>query len=161
MPRTRRKSTLIKRAKGVPTLAWVAVGAAVAAGGIYLVLRSKAQTFEDAILNGPEGTMFLMWLVLYRANLIEAPLEVGEPEKNAALLMRGFDSAGLLPSSVNDAQGLKRALCTKYKDRMFDGTLRAIPFGYSDTLRQRAQTLLSAWEQDCLTVGVRIERETP
>jgi hypothetical protein len=161
MARARRKSTLAKRAQGVPTLAWVAIGAAVTAGGIYLVLRSKAQTFEEAILNGPEGTLFLMWLALYRARLVEAPLEVGEPEKNAALLMRGFDSAGLMPSSTNDANALKRAICTKYKERQADGTLRPIPSGYSDTLRQRARTLVAAWEQECARVGVQIDPETP
>jgi len=160
MPRTRRKSTLAKRARqNVPLIAVVAVGVAVV-GGVYLVLRSKAQTFEDAILNGPEGTLFLMWLALYRARLIESPLQVGEPEKNAALLMRGFDSAGLMPSSVGDAQALKRAICMKYKERQADGTLRPIPSGYSDTLRQRARTLVTAWEQECARVGVQIDPET-
>lgn len=156
----RRRKTSRKDVQRNRVIGVVAVVTALA-GVAYLYKRSSdaaAATFEQAMLSSRQGDglFFFMWLVLYRARLIDTPLTLGDIEGNTALLMRGFDAAGLVPATVDDSAALRRALCTRYKERLLDGTLRPIPPDYSPRLRDYAQGLLTQWERGCLDLGVNM-----
>ena len=160
MARRRRRVRLSKPQKRNAALV---VGAIVlAAGGYWLYRRRKTQeevaSLDAAVLaqRPGDGALFFVWLAMWRARLIDTPLRLGDLEFNTNLLLRGFDAAGSVPASTGDNRASLRALCTKYKERVLDGTLRPIPEEYTPRLRQQAETYAEQWARTCADVNINV-----
>lgn len=155
---------MARKNSDVPTAAWVGL-AALTAGVIFVATRrpaaasapgASAATYEQAMMSHTteEGALFLVWLVMYRAGLVDRPLVVGDSAGNNALIESGIRAAGPSPSSGPDAATV--ALCTAYKLKSNAGQLRAMPSG-SPAFQAYMAEVISQYRATCLASGVRMD----
>lgn len=147
------------RSRVFPVGPALALGAIVLGAGFFwrrsAAAATTAASFEQTMMSRttPEGQLFLVWLVMFRAGLVTAPLVIGDAAGNNRLIESGIRAAGVDPAATVDVT--TRAVCTAYKTAQLHDALRPLPEG-SAAFQAYMGEVIAQFSATCLSSGINL-----